>query len=250
MVQISIIMAAYNAQNTIEDAIVSVINQSYQQWELVVVNDCSLDHTREVIEKYATQDGRIKLIDNCENKGVSKTRLIATRNAQYNWIAILDSDDKWEECKLERQIDAIKSTNADIVYTGSSFMDDNGKRKEWVLHVPESVTFRQLLKQNIISNSSAIVKKHIYIDNYVIGDEMHEDFALWLNALKNGAIAYGLDEPLLVYRLSSESKTSNKLASAKMNWNTYSYVGLNIFCKIYYMFQYMVAGFKKYKNLK
>lgn len=248
--QISVIMAAYNAENTIGEAIESVIKQSHKQWELIVVNDCSTDCTREIVEKYAMCEQRIKLVDNEENMGVSKTRLAAVQKAKYDWIAILDSDDAWADCKLEKQICVAKNKEADIVYTGSAFMEDDSSQKEWILHVPEHVTYKQLLRQNIISNSSAMVKKSVYSDNYVVGDEMHEDFALWLMALKNGAVAYGVDEPLLIYRLSTHSKTSNKLISARMNWNTYRYIGLNVLVRWYYMFRYMTAGVKKYKNLK
>lgn len=120
----------------------------------------------------------------------------------------------------------------------------------WQLHVPKRLTYRELLKQNLVSNSSVLVKKELYKKYYAIGDNMHEDFAIWLGISKEGIIAYGIDEPLLVYRLATSSKSSNKLKAAKMNWNTYRYVGLNPVQSFYYMCWYTVKGLQKYSHLK
>ena len=79
---------------------------------------------------------------------------------------------------------------------------------------------------------------------------MHEDFAVWLGILKSGKFAYGVDEPLLIYRLSKTSKSGNKFKAAKMNWNTYRYMGLNVFSSFYYECWYIVKGLLKYRNLK
>ena len=140
--------------------------------------------------------------------------------------------------------------NADLLFTGSAFMDLDGQPIDWYLHAPAEVTYRQLLKQNVLSNSSALVRKELYAKHYAIGDGMHEDFAIWLSILKEGKKAYGVDEPLLIYRIAKSSKSGNKVKAAKMNWNTYRYVGLNPLEAFYYECWYMVKGLLKYKNLK
>ena len=81
-----------------------------------------------------------------------------------------------------------------------------------------------------------------------MGDGMHEDFACWLNILRSGEMAYGIDEPLLIYRLSANSKSGNKLKAAKMNWNTYRAIGLGIPASVYYMAWYTVNGLLKYRH--
>lgn len=245
---ISIIMAVHNAERTIGAAIESVLSQTYAFFELIIVDDDSTDSTFETASSYC--DERITLIRNECRCGVSLTRKCALERAQGEWIAILDSDDKWAPDKLEKQIDIQKAKNADLVFTGSAFMDSEGKQLEWILHVPEEIHYRQLLKQNLISNSSVLVRREIYARNYAVGDKMHEDFATWLKMLRDGVTAYGIDEPLLIYRLSAGSKTSNKLKSAKMNWNTYRNVGLGLIESIYYMVFYTVNGLLKYRNLK
>lgn len=248
--KISIIMAAYNAENTVEEAVHSVQAQTFTNWELLIVNDCSTDNTLEIVDRLAKEDERIRVIMNPRNSGVSFTRKNGLEHAEGEWIAVLDSDDKWAAEKLEKEIQLQKETGAQLLYTGSAFMTNEGERMEWEMHVPTKVTYRQLLKQNIISNSSSLVLKDLYSKYYSSGDGMHEDFAMWLRILKSGVVAYGVDEPLLIYRLSKNAKTSNKLKAAKMNWNTYRYLGMNVFEAAYYMCFYMINGVLKYRKLK
>lgn len=247
---ISIIMAAYNTEKTIEQAINSVLSQTYTNFELLVVNDCSTDRTAELVKSIAAKDSRVRLISNVKNSGVSYTRKHGLEEAKGSWIAILDSDDAWAPKKLEKQIDLQRRTNADLLFTGSAFMDADGKPIDWYLAAPAEVTYRQLLKQNVLSNSSALVRKELYTKYYAVGDGMHEDFAIWLSILKDGRKAYGVDEPLLIYRIAKSSKSGNKFKAAKMNWNTYRYIGLNPIEAAYYEGWYMIKNVIKYTNLK
>lgn len=247
---ISVIMAAYNSEKTIEQAINSVLNQTYPDFELLVVNDCSKDGTVKVVENLAAKDCRIRLIFNDKNRGVSYTRKHGLKEAKGSWIAILDSDDAWAPEKLEKQIELQRQTNADLLFTGSAFMDSDGRPIDWYLHAPSEVAYRQLLKHNVLSNSSALVRKELYAEYYAVGDGMHEDFAIWLSILKEGKKAYGVDEPLLIYRVAKSSKSGNKIKAARMNWNTYRYIGLNPLSAFYYECWYIVKGLLKYKNLK
>ncbi len=247
---ISIIMAVYNAEKTIEYAIDSVLNQTYPNFELLVINDCSTDGTAELVSSIMAKDCRVRLISNEKNSGVSCTRKNGLNEAKGAWIAILDSDDAWAPEKLEKQIALQKKMNAELLFTGSAFMDSDGHAIDWYLHAPERVTYRQLLKQNVLSNSSALVRKELYAKYYAIGDKMHEDFAIWLGILKEGREAYGVDEPLLIYRIAKSSKSGNKIKAAKMNWNTYRYIGLNPLSAFYYECWYVVKGLMKYRYLK
>ena len=247
---ISIIMAAYNAEKTIGHSISSVLDQTYPNFELLVVNDCSTDGTEKLVESFAAKDSRVRLISNEKNSGVSYTRKHGLEEAKGEWIAILDSDDAWAPEKLEKQIALQEKTNADLLFTGSTFVDADGQPISWYLAAPAEVTYRRLLKQNILSNSSALVRKELYAKHYALGDGMHEDFAIWLSILQEGRKAYGVDEPLLIYRIAKSSKSGNKFKAAKMNWNTYRYVGLNPVSALYYECWYMVKGLLKYENLK
>ena len=245
---ISIIMAAYNAEKTIEEAIESVINQTYNGWELIIVDDCSTDRTETIVKQFS--DPRIRYIKNAENSGVSITRKVGLDASKGVWIAVLDSDDKWTNTKLEKQVDVVIEKGARLVFTGSAFMNEDGNELPWILHVPKILPYKKLLKQNLISNSSVLVDKELYRRHYAIGDEMHEDFAIWLGITKEGHMAYGIDEPLLIYRLSNKSKSSNKLKAARMNWNTYRHAGLGLCESAYYMSCYIQRSISKYSHLK
>ena len=249
MPSVSIIMAAYNAEKTILEAITSVQKQTFPDWELLVVNDCSTDSTAKIVSGISGSDSRIHIINNTVNSGVSLTRKRGLDEARGEWIAILDSDDIWMPNKLEKQIKLANQTGGELIFTGSAFMDEGGTPLDWVLHVPETIEYNRLLMQNIVSNSSVLVKTDLYRSHYATGDGMHEDFAIWLKITRDGHTAYGIDEPLLVYRLSSSSKSGNKLKAAKMNWKTYRYVGLNAIESSYYMCWYFMRGIQKYRHL-
>lgn len=248
--KICIIMAAYNSEKTIRQAVDSVLNQTYSNLELIIANDCSTDSTLSIIEAYCRRDSRVRLINNTENMGVSRSRYKCLMATDAPWIAILDSDDAWTHDKLEKQIRLQEKTGAALLFTGSKFMDDSGNIMDWIMHVPATVNYRRLLRQNILSNSSSLCRRELYEKFYVIGDDMHEDFALWLKVLKSGVIAHGVDEPLLIYRLTPGSRSGNKRKSAIMNWKTYRNVGLNPISALYYQIWYIVKGLMKYRHLK
>lgn len=247
---ISVVMAAWNSENTISQAIKSVLAQTYKQLEIIVVDDCSSDRTVSIVKILVREDSRVKLVQSPKNRGVAYARRVGLDASTGNWIAILDSDDVWLPNKLEKQICLQASTNASLLFTGSGFMTSDGIAFSWKMSIPCEVNYRQLLKQNILSNSSALVRKELYIKHYVLKGEIHEDYAIWLKILRTGQVAYGVNEPLLMYRLSKSSKSGNKVAAAKMNWKTYRYVGLNILSSAYYMCWYAMNGLLKYRNLK
>lgn len=247
---ISVIMAAYNSVNTIEEAITSVMCQTIDTFELIVIDDCSTDLTREIVKEFQKKDNRVVLLTQDKNCGVSAARRRGLETARGEWIAILDSDDQWEPKKLEKQLELHEKTGAELIFTASGFMNEQGEKIDWILHAPERLNYRQLLRQNLVSNSSVLVKKELYEKYYSSGDDMHEDFATWLRITKSGVDAYGIDEPLLSYRLSSSSKSGDKKKAALMNWNTYRYVGLSYPETVWYMLCYGIRGLLKYRNLR
>lgn len=247
---ISIIMPAYNAEKTLDYAVRSVLAQTYKDFELIIINDCSKDKTAELIQALMREDGRIRMLNNDKNKGVSVTRHRGVEVAVGEWLAFLDSDDAWVPDKLEKQVVLQRETGASLLFTGSSFINADGKKIDAILHVPERIGYRKLLKQNLISNSSVLIRKSLYQKHESMGDNMHEDFTCWLKVLRSGEIACGINEPLLIYRLSPTSKSGNKVKAAKMNWNTYRAIGLNVFQAAYYEAWYVVNGLLKYRKLK
>ncbi|WP_242944453.1 glycosyltransferase family 2 protein [Oribacterium sp. WCC10] len=258
---VSVIMPAFDAAKTIKSSIESVIAQTYSKWELIIVDDCSSDNTVNVVESIieTNKECDIKLVKNEKNMGVAYSRNRGVDESHGEWIAFLDSDDMWDKTKLEKQIrcierDGLKERNRwqGLLFTGSSFMTKDGRRLQYILHVPERIDRRELLKQNLISCSSVLVSKDL-IKKYRFPEgikTIHEDFAVWLNILSEVGVAHGIDEPLLVYRVAADSKSGKKSKAALMNWNTYKYIGLGPVKRVYYMIHYTLRGLRKWRGLK
>ena len=248
---ISIVMPAYQAEKTLEASVLSVQKQTYENWELLLIDDCSKDTTWELALRLAKQDPRIRPFRNTRNMGVSAARNQGIHQANGEWIAFLDSDDLWEKDKLEKQLRLIQlHIDADLVFTGSAFIDKNGNRSAYCLPVPQTIRYRQLLKQNVISCSSVLVKKKWMLRYPMLHDDMHEDFAVWLQILKNGGRAYGVNEPLLIYRLSADSKSGNKKKAARMTYKVYRYMGLNTLQALYFFCWYTGKNLYKYWKIR
>ena len=256
MGKISIIMPAYNALKTIEVSIQSVINQSYEDWELVVVDDCSNDGTAEVVNEIIekNKDLDIKLYRNAENRGVAYSRNYGVKVAEGNILAFLDSDDLWTRDKLAKQIKLLENHKSSpvLLFTGSAFITSKDEKLDYTLRVPEKIGRQELQKQNVISCSSVLASKELLLKHEfpMTNAPIHEDFVVWIEILKDIPYAYGIDEPLLIYRVSDSSKSSQKSKAAVMNWNTYRYVGLGILESIYYMMCYTIKGLKKWSRIK
>lgn len=243
---ISIVMPAYNSEKYICDSIESVINQSYENWELIVIDDNSSDSTFQIVEFFKEKDSRIRLYKNLVNSGVSKSRNKAISLAKGNWIAFLDSDDLWTKNKLKKQVDMIKYFNAEFIFTGSSFIDENGQAFVGGFEVPNLVDFKKLKKQNVISCSSVLIKKTYVLNVKMENDKIHEDYAVWLKILKSGVLAYGLNEKLLIYRISRSSKSGNKLKTFSMTYNVFRFVGLNRVEALYSLSCHIILSSIKY----
>ena len=241
--KVSVIMPAYNAASTILESIDSVFAQTYHNWELIIVDDCSFDFTNEIALRATVTDSRIRLIKNDKNMGVASSRNISISLAQGDWLAFLDSDDMWLPEKLERQLDFAKKTNAAITYTATAYIDTNGKKKKYILPAEYKLQLKDLLRRNIMTCSSVLVKKE-YMQPFPPGF-LHEDYATWIEIVKKTGCAYGLNEPLTMYRISETSKSYNRIKSAKMNFNAYRYVGYNMFLAVCFSAFYAVHSVSK-----
>ena len=252
---ISIIVPAYQAEKTIADAIRSVLAQSFQDWELIVIDDCSTDNTCGLLEELKKSLPRetgekIRLIKKQKNTGVSESRNLGAEMAQGDWIAFLDSDDLWATDKLAKQMQLLtRHPDAGILFTGSAFIRGNGERSSYVLQVPEEITYRKLLRQNLISCSSVVMRRELFLRHRMQHDELHEDFLLWLKLLKEGVRAYGVNEPLLIYRLSPASKSGNKLHAARMTWRVYRHMGLGLGISLSCLVSYTLRNTLKYRRI-
>lgn len=244
---VSIVMPAYNASLYIEQSIISVINQTYSNWELIIVNDCSTDNTKEVCEAYISKDSRIYLIDLKENVGVARARNIAIQKSLGKYIAFLDSDDLWKCDKLDKQIRFMKENNSFFVYSSYEIINSIGEPTGKIIEAPKSLDYDELLKVNSIGCLTVLIDKEC-LNSLEMPLIKHEDYATWLTILKENSIkAYGLEESLAFYRKTPNSISSNKLKSLLWCWNIYhEYLGYNKLKSCFLLVRLVKNLIKKY----
>ena len=198
---VSIIMPAYNCEKYIEAAIRSVIAQTYSAWELFVIDDGSADSTCLIAAEMEQKDPRVKLIRNPVNMGTARTRNRGLDLSTGEYVAFLDSDDMWHPDKLRLQIRNMQLQNADISYTSYAIINNEGKSVKKTYVVPESTSFEDLLKENVIGCSTVVLSGDIARNYRFISDFYHEDYCLWLDILRAGYKAVGCKEALVEWRL-------------------------------------------------
>lgn len=244
---VSVIMPSYNAEKYIDEAIRSVIAQTYTNWELFVIDDGSTDGTARIAQSYAEKDSRVIFRQNSHNMGTANTRNIGIRLANGEWIATLDSDDIWHPEKLEIQLKKAQETGALFLYSSYSLFCD-GFRQEYT--VPEKVDYSSLLTENVIGCSTVMMHKSILEDHLFPSEVYHEDYALWLDLLRAGYNAVGCTEVLTEWRIVKNSRSFNKRKSAKNRWIIYRKMEkLPLYKSMKVFAAYAYHGFKKHKRL-
>lgn len=244
---VSIITPAYNAAAYIAETIASVLAQTYPNWEMLIVNDCSKDNTAEIVQSYAAKDKRIKLINLKQNSGAAVARNTAIQNAKGRYIAFLDSDDLWKKEKLQKQIEFMKKNCYAFTFTSYEHFKETKENIQHQVQIPKSLNYNQALKGNQIGCLTVMLDRK-QISNIHFTTQKHEDYILWLNFLKQNITAYGIKESLALYRTgNSKSISGNKLQSALWTWNVYrESQKLPLFKSIYYMCFYCLNGIIKH----
>ncbi|MFO7790644.1 MAG: glycosyltransferase family 2 protein [Bacteroidales bacterium] len=218
---ISIITPAYNASQFISDTIDSVAGQTFKDWELLIVDDCSRDNTAEIVQAYADHDSRIKLIKNTENTGAAEARNVALRQAKGHYIAFLDSDDMWKPGKLEKQLSFMQGNDYAFTFTGYECVNEKADRVLYRVKAKHRFSYRKFLRNTAIGTLTVMINRDKTGFFEMPRIRSSHDMALWLDIMKRGYKAYGLNECLAQYRLVEGSNTAGKLKAAKDVWKVY-----------------------------
>jgi teichuronic acid biosynthesis glycosyltransferase TuaG len=243
---VSIITPSYNSSRFIVECVNSVISQTFQNWEMIIVDDCSNDNSKDIISVLSAKDERIKSIFLEENVGSAEARNIAIRQAKGKYIAFLDSDDIWKKDKLEKQIEFMNEKNISFSFTSYQPISEDGKIEYSVITAPNKMSYHSYLKNTIIGCLTVIIDKEKTGDFQMPNIRSSHDMALWLLIMKRGFSAYGLDENLAYYRIVSTSNTSKKWKAAKEVWDVYRrQEKLNILYSIYCFIGYAFNAIKK-----
>lgn len=218
---VSVIIPVFNAEKTIERAVRSVENQTYKNWELILVDDCSSDNSRKILK--SLENKQIHSIHLNRNSGPANTRNAGIKAAKGDFIAFLDADDFWDAEKLEKQLSFMEKKDCAFSYTSYKFANEDGYSiKTRSMNVPEKLNYRKALKNTIIFTSTVMfdLRKVSKSGVYMI-DVKSEDTATWWKILKEVDYAYGLNEPLSSYCRSRDTLSSNKIEAIRRIWNLY-----------------------------
>jgi len=238
---VSIITPSYNSSKFIKDCVASVFSQTYKNWEMIIVDDCSKDNSKEIISELSTKDKRIKPIFLEKNVGAAEARNAAIRQSKGKYVAFLDSDDLWNPKKLEKQLSFMYENEIAFSYTNYQFMSENGEDLSNIISAPEKMTYDSYLKNTIIGCLTVIIDREKSGEFEMPNIRSSHDMALWLLIMKRGFSAYGLDENLARYRIVSTSNTASKWHAAKDVWKVYRQVEklsfiYSAWCFVWYAF--------------
>jgi teichuronic acid biosynthesis glycosyltransferase TuaG len=221
---VSIIMPYFNSSKTVDDSIKSVIRQEYQDWELLIVNDCSnIEHT-DYLRKILTvfDEPRIKLFDLEVNLGAAEARNVALKRAKGRFIAFLDSDDTWYPEKLEKQVHFMLEKDIAFSFSAYDVMNEDGSALNKTINVPATISKGQYLRNTIIGCLTVLLDRTKFSNDILMPNlRSSHDMALWVNLLDDVDIAYGYEGALASYRLVNSSNTANKTKAAKEVWAVY-----------------------------
>lgn len=244
--KVTIVTPVHNAGEFLGDCLDSVSAQTYAHWEHILVDDCSTDNSRAIIEAYAKKDHRIVLISLEKNSGAGVARNKAIEKATGDYIAFLDSDDQWLGSKLERQLDFMQKHNYAFTFTSYTKINEQGESLDKEVRAKELVTYKKALFKNPIGCLTVIYDLTFFGKQYMPIIRKRQDYALWLRLLKK-TDAYGLDEVLATYRVRNDSISSNKYSLLTYEWKIYREVeGLSFFKSLFYVVSAVVLKMKSY----
>ena len=225
---VSIIMPSYNSAKFISESIQSVISQTYFDWELLIVDDCSTDNTTTIVESF-TSDSRIKLTILESNSGAGIARNTAVSLAQGKYIAFLDSDDLWKPKKLERQLQFMTQNNQPFAFSFYDCISEDGKSLQKTIQAPLHLTYKKLFFCNFVGNLSGIYDTEFFGKIAISSIRKRQDWILWLTILKKIKIAKPVAESLAFYRVRQDSISASKINLLKHNYTVYrKFHGYNV----------------------
>ncbi len=221
-VKVSVITPAYNAEKYLEETIQSVRNQTYPNWEMIIIDDCSNDRTLEIAEECSREEERIKIIRQKYNMGAAFARNRGLDIATGKYIAFLDSDDLWLPEKLEKQLRFMEANDYVLTYTAYQKFNPETGEKNKIIRAPAKMTGKKIYGDTSIGCLTVMVNRERSGNFHMPVRDHTEDNITWQNILdRGGYTGYLLDEVLSQYREGNLSLTSSKINAAKQQWKTY-----------------------------
>lgn len=239
---VSIITPVHNSEMFLEECIRSVLSQTYKNWELILIDDCSTDNSIHIINQYKT-NAKIKLIKQSENTGAGIARNKGIQAAKGDYISFLDADDYWLKDKLEKQINFMKAHKYSFSYSQYYEINESHRSKKIVLSPPR-VDYQKMLDNDYIGCLTAIYDCRKLGKMYMPPIRKRQDWILWISILKKIDYAHGLQEPLAYYRVGNSSLSNNKIKLLKYNFNVFhKELSMPFFKSIFMMINFLAHYF-------
>jgi len=217
---VSIIIPYFKKKDYILDAVNSVLNQTYQNFEIIIVYDDSSKSELPLIYEIQKLDNRIRVLINEKNIGAGLSRNIGIKNSNGKYIAFLDADDIWKTEKLKKQINIMEQNSLSITHTSYEIIDKNNKQVD--IRNAMQLNFKKLLKSCDVGLSTVMIKKDLFNEkNKFLSIKTKEDYILWLSLSKNGYIFYAIKESLSLWRISKNSLSSSIIRKLIDGFNVY-----------------------------
>ncbi len=244
---ISIITPVHNSEKLILETIKSVQEQTYHNWEMILIDDCSTDNSIRIINELIEKDPRISLIINEKNSGAAITRNKGIKAAIGDFITFIDADDIWFPDFLRNSLNTCLNNNYEFVFSSYKRFDENLQPLIADFIVPERVDYNKILKSCSIPCLTAFIDIRRIGKHYMPIMNKRQDWGLWLSVLKDVDYAYGIAEPMAIYRMRRDSISRNKRKLIPYVWKIYREVeGFNVLISAYYLMHWALNGFKKY----
>ena len=245
---ISVITPTYNCAKFIEYTIESVRAQSYKQWEMIIVDDCSTDNTKKIVDKFIKEDNRIKYFCLENNSGAAIARTKAMELAKGEYMAFLDSDDIWPEDKLKKQLIFMKQNGFSFTCTAYEQIDEDGNSLNRIIQTVSKADYNRVLLDCPVGNSTVMYNVEKMGKFEVPNIRKRNDDALWLQMLKKEKYIYGMNSVLMKYRIRQNSISSNKFKVIKYHWILYRDIEhLSISRSIFHIMYWCVIKLLKIK---
>jgi teichuronic acid biosynthesis glycosyltransferase TuaG len=237
---VSIITPSFNSEKFIAETIRSVQNQTHQNWEMIIVDDCSSDQTVAIVQEFVTNDKRIQLYQLDTNSGAGVARALSLKNAKGDYIAFLDADDLWKPLKLEKQLCYLIESNSHFTFSFYDCIDEEGNKLNKRVEAPKTLLYRQLFFCNYVGNLTGIYNANYFGKIAISSTRKRQDWMVWLTILKKIKKAKPIPESLAYYRIRNNSLSASKIDLLKHNFAVYrSFHGYNYVSSLFIMIGFL-----------
>lgn len=237
---VSIITPSFNSDKFITETIQSVQNQTHQNWEMIIVDDCSTDNTTSIIEQFVINDNRIHFLQLEKNSGAGIARDVALSKATGDYISFLDADDLWKPLKIEKQLQFLKENSIHFTFSFYDCIDEEGNTLNKRVEAPRNLSYRQLFFCNYVGNLTGIYEVNYFGKIAISSTRKRQDWIVWLTILKKIKKAKPVPESLAFYRIRNNSLSASKVDLLKHNFAVYrTFHGFNYVASLFIMIGFL-----------